>query len=125
MVSLYKGPLNIHGRHLTIVEYRGGGRRKLIIIPEEVDDKGWRKMAIELRAMHVREGKNVEKEQRGVAILNQHHSTKITLIETKIFEILFDGSCALCIIEHGRKVTSEFVLINQITEEKRNVELID
>lgn len=60
---------NILGRFLTIVEYRGGGRRGLFIISKEMDGRGWRKMAMELHAMYSRDGKIVEKDQSGVTIL--------------------------------------------------------
>lgn len=34
---------------LYIIEFRGGGSRGLIIIPEEAEGYGWKKMAEELR----------------------------------------------------------------------------
>lgn len=63
---------NIHGHFLNIVEYRRGGRRDLIIILEEVDGNGWRKMALELCALCFSEGKNIEKEKREVTSAKQY-----------------------------------------------------
>lgn len=53
---------NLHGWYLTFVEYRRGGNRDIIIILEERDGKGWRKLAMELRALCFCEDHCVEKE---------------------------------------------------------------
>lgn len=57
---------NVHGRYLIVVEYRGGGRKSLIIIPKEVEGQGWRKMSMELCGLCGSVGKNEAKEYGGV-----------------------------------------------------------
>lgn len=52
---------NLHGWYLTFVEYRRGGNRDIIIIPEERDGKGWRKLEMEHCALCFCEGHCVEK----------------------------------------------------------------
>lgn len=43
---------NVHGRYLTSVGYRrGGGHKDFIIISEERDSRGWRKLAMEQRGI--------------------------------------------------------------------------
>lgn len=37
---------------MVVIEYCGGERQGILIIPEEVEGKGWRKMALELRELH-------------------------------------------------------------------------
>lgn len=76
---------NVYGRYLTIVEYRGGGRRNLIIILEEVEDKGWRKMAMELHAMYGNVGKTGGKEQRELKLSNSIYSQKLHVVELPLY----------------------------------------
>ncbi|KAF5462212.1 hypothetical protein F2P56_018238 [Juglans regia] len=42
---------NAFDRHLAIVEYRGGGRRSIISVPEDVGGLGWRRLGLEIREM--------------------------------------------------------------------------
>lgn len=62
---------NAYGRYLTIVEYKGGGRRSLLIFPKEVEGKGWRKMALELSELCGNVGKAGGKKYGGAEIIQQ------------------------------------------------------
>lgn len=56
---------NIYGRYLIVVEYRGGSRKSLIIIPKEVEGQGWRKMSMQMCGPCGSAGKNEANECGG------------------------------------------------------------
>lgn len=64
---------NVFGSFLYLIEFRGGCKRGLIIIPEEVVCHGWMKMAEELRVLC---GSGNKKFKRDVSLSQQQFGDK-------------------------------------------------
>lgn len=74
---------NVYGRYPNIIDYRGGGRKSLVIIPEEVEAKGWKMMAMELCEMSGGVDKTKEKDRwgRGTESSNSNWAQKLHAME--------------------------------------------